>query len=68
MKISGKTDCAYEFGKLYTDRYYLVFSGSGTQTFETYNEALEYGKKQRKYGVPVNIICKTMLTEHICDL
>lgn len=68
MKTSGETDCAYEFGKLYTDRRYLVFNGSGMQTFDTYNEALEYGRKQLKYKVPVNIVCKTTITEHICDL
>ena len=71
MKIvnSGETDCCYKFGQTTIEEEFMVFSNTGTRTFNSYLAAFEYGKIQyKKTKAPVNIVQYIGFKRHICDI
>ena len=71
MKIvnSGETDCCYKFGQPTIEEKFMIFSDTGTQIFDNFDAAFEYGKKQyKKTKAPVNIIQYITFKKHIYDI
>lgn len=68
MKTSGSTDIIYEFGKLYTERTYTVYSPSETRSFDNIQDAMRFARSKSKCRNHANIICRTTIIEHICDV